>query len=247
MRVPFFASHALQIRYRGTDTTHSVQVDADGGTTAGLLTLTDTTTGVTALDLGLAANDTGSEIVAVINAVTGWEARLYRGIENGPIVSTVDLNTANKFNDMGVSQVGVHWQNVLEYAADIVVAASTTASIDRAMPVCVEMWDESRAECQSVLSGAGTETISFKLVSAVPTVDLADHALNELGDSDWATVSNSGTMAVTSNGTTQVRTSFTLNNSGYNFLKISTVQNASSGETATIGGFWSNGRESSIS
>ena len=90
MRVPFLASHALQIRYRGDDLTHKITVAGGAGTgSAALLTITDTTNGATAFDLGLAANDTGGELVALINALSGWEARLFRGVENAPILSTV--------------------------------------------------------------------------------------------------------------------------------------------------------------
>jgi len=253
MRIPFLASHAIQIRYRGTATTHTIAVDADGGTTAGLLTLTDDD-GASAFDLGNASYNTGAELVAAINAITdtGWEARLFRYQDLGPIISSVDLNTADKFSDLATESVPTHWTNYLEYSASTVsVAASTTATPDRAVPVPVADWNHAIAMCESVLAGAGTDSVTFTFTTAAlqyTTIDTAhaeaDKKLTELGDSDWGTNSYTGYGVLASNGTTQVRMDVSLSVSGYQWLKLGTVANASSGQAATIGGYYS---EDSIS
>ena len=249
MQIPILATHAIQIRYRGTSSVFTIAVDGDGGTTAGLLTLTDDD-GASAFDLGAAAYDTGAELVVAINAITdtGWEARLFRCHDLAPILSTVDLNTASKFSDLATCSVPRHWTNYLEFAATTeTILAATTEVLDRSMPFPCAGMGMAKVVCQSVLSGAGTDVVTFTLVSATPqqtTVDTSNvegsTVLTELGDSDWDTDANTGGMGVTSNGTTQVRENFQLDFRGYLFVKIGKVTNAAAAETATIGGYFAN-------
>ena len=246
MRIPFLAPYAIQIRYRGSGSAFTAAVDADGGTTAGLLTLTDDD-GAHAFDLGNASYDTGAELVAAINALTdtGWEARLYRAHDLAPILSTVDLNTADKFSDLAAESVPRHWTDYLKYAATTeTITAATTEVLDRSLPVPCAGWGMAQAIAESVLSGAGTDTVTFEFTSAVlqaTTVDTAQEGyrtLTELGDSDWSTDGNTGELELTSNGTTQVRVNFQFDLQGHQWVKLGKVTNAAAAQTATIGGYF---------
>jgi hypothetical protein len=241
MQIPLLATHALQLRYTGSDATHTVAVDADGGTTAGLLTLTDVTTGATALDLGLAANDTIAELVAVINAVSGWESRAFRAFPYGPILSTASLLTADTFADLAAQTVTAHWENVLAYSADTVTIAAggTNVAVPRALPLDVALLRFGHFRLSSVLSGAGADLVTFNIYGADITGDAGD-VISDIADADWTTTAiANGALAVTSSGATAVIDSFNMDLAGLEAIKLGSVTNASGGETATIKGWLS--------
>jgi hypothetical protein len=241
VKIPLLAPYPIQIRYTGTDTLHTIEFDGDGGTAdAGLLTLTDDG-GAHALDLGDAANDTLAELIAVINALedgngeTSWEAREYRSFELLPISGTVAMDTAERFDDLDEEGVPPFWRSYLEFASETEdVAATTTGTIDRALPILVSGERFMRIELSVVLADAGTSDVTGLLVSAAFPEYISEP--DELVDADYTTDAYTGDLPVPANGDTAVRMSFQLDLAGFEAVKLASINNENS-EIATIKGW----------
>lgn len=135
MKVNLIASNLLLLKYTGDSATKTLDVDGDGGTSAGLITLTDSS--AHAFDLGTGSYDTVAELVAGINALDGWSCLAYGTAPVAGVFPERDISASGLFADVTALEIPCKYQAVIPFASatETVANGVTSGDITQAVPV----------------------------------------------------------------------------------------------------------------
>lgn len=232
-------SQLLQIRYTGDTDAPTYAFDADGGTSAGKLTLVDDENGTSTFDLGSGDYDTLSELVAGVAALDDWDARICLGAEGGMSLTTAGLtrsltDTSSTKADTNVWKSPIEFTNEYEeIAAGSTEEPSSRQAIDvRGLELCSVQFEATGAD-----SGASGD-VEFIMQANSPSghatfptyfqerISDSQSDYDELQADGWDTLKVDGeslTMAL--DGNTEARKTFTLDARGIDFIRLGEVTN----------------------
>lgn len=242
MKRTMLLPHLIEVRYIGTGAVATVVFANTGGTSAGLLTLTDDD-GANAFDLGVAATDTVSELVAAVDALGDWEARACMGVNFSQSLTTANLAVRAVASLASTNAINGFWIKAIDFTNDYLTAAlsATTTPVGNA---AVDVRGIDKCAIQFEITGAdagATGNVTFLLQGNNPerkvtddwtphlTSDIKSHQ-DSIDEDEWDTLGIDGdTMAVALNGASEVRKSFSLDLTGIGFVRLGPIVNADDG------------------
>lgn len=204
MKINLIAKYLLYLKYTGTSSTKTLVVDGDGGTSsAGLITLTDSS--AHAFDLGSASYNTGTKLMAGINALDGWSCIAYGTSPVSGVFGEHDISGQDLLADVSV-EVPNTYVGACPFASETVVVANGAADATIVQGVPHQM-TASRggfvslevAVTPNAGSASGNVTVSFarsgsplQANGVFPSLDLSDFHTQDLDDIVVAVSSTSG-------------------------------------------------------
>lgn len=242
MRQSMLLPTLLQVEMTDDDqAVHTVAFDADGGTAAGLLTLTDDD-GANAFDLGLAAYDTLTDLKAAINALPEWGAQGPMGVDESITLTTAalierDVAVANGVTDLTSQTIMRNfWLDSIDFTNDyLVIQESATLAPATAQAINVAQYDECVIECEiwaANAAAAGTVLIDVfgcnPKRSVHPSEDRMQTSWEALQDATWSTVALDDEQIeqdLAATATTHVVFHRSLDLRGWEYIKLGGITN----------------------
>ena len=238
MRKSMMAQYPLYVWYTGdAETTHTIEVDGDGGTSsAGLITITDGST-ANAFDLGTASYNTLGELIAGIEAISDdWHSEAY-GVDAGiSIFDASDIGAASLLSDLAVGNAPHMKVPLVEFASfPGSFANGTDTTVINGFPVSLggptttgkaHENNEVNFEIEvSLASGVETGDVSVGIrLGHIPAEDWSGERHRKLTAADFT--SEAYTVSVSAVNTTTVSAATKINVAGYDYAEVYSVTNA---------------------